>query len=134
MYVDQPGSDADGKSMAALGAQAAAKDRAAAEEGDLKVDAEAMAEQVKELQEMQHEKITELKKLAQSLTDVDGLGDEPVSQGYLQAVHASGQSYSEFVTGLDQYLESYIEGMKDAVREFAKAEEDAAAEVPDVES
>jgi len=129
MYVDQPGSDADGKSMAALGAQAAQDDRAAAEEGGFEVDAEDMAERVKELQDLYHEKMFEIRELAEPLTNVEGLGGEPVSRDYLHAVNASGESYKKFVDSMDDFFASYIEKMKDTVREYRDGEEQAADDV-----
>lgn len=129
LYMDQPGSDADGKSMAALGAESAAADRAAAEEGGFEADAEEMAKHVNELSDMRNEKMNEIRELAQSLTDVDGLGDEPVSREYLEAVNASGESYNKFLNDMEEFLKSYIKELQNTVKEYRAAEQEAAAHI-----
>jgi|GEM_PF-3273119 len=128
-YVDQPGSDADGKSMAALGAEQAKDDRKTAEQGGYEFDADDMEANIKELEEMKHEKMKELRELAEPLTDVGGLGNEPVSKDYLRAVNESGKSYQKVLEGMDEYLGSYIDKLKDMVREYRNTEEQTAADV-----
>jgi|SRR5699024_3755853 len=129
MYVDQPGSEADGKSMAALGAASATKDRKAAEEGGYEFDPDDMAKNVRQLQDLRREKMNELRKLAEPLTDVGGLGNEPVSMQYLETVNKSGESYQAFLNEMDEYLKGYISKLKDMVREYRSNEEQTASDV-----
>lgn len=129
LNVSGTGSDADGKSMAALGAQQAVADRKEAEEGGYEFDADDMAENVKELQELRRDKLKELQRLADQLTDVGGLGDEPVSKEYLASVNQSGKSYVKFINGMDELLGGYIEKLKDMVREYRDTEDETASAV-----
>lgn len=133
LNVSGTGSDADGKSMAALGAQQAAADHESAKDNGWKYDPEEMKQQIGDLQDLRNGKVAELLELSRDLADVSGLGDEEVSNGYLMAANDSGKSYRKLLKGIDEFLESYIEKIKDVDKAYMNEEQNAADQIKNMD-
>ena len=96
-----------------LGRGQAQADFAAASSGSgWEFDAEAMDKVIKSLEDSASGDFRDAQSEAQAYTYVKPPGDEVASQGYVDAVVASGRAYNDSIQGVIDYTVAYVETLK----------------------
>lgn len=134
LNVSGTGSDADGKSMAALGAQQAAADHESAKDDGWEYDSDEMKKKIGDLRELRHGKLAELLNLANDLTDIEAPGNEQVSDVFAQYASASGRKYRDTLRSSDEFLDSYVQKLIEIDKEYRKSDDNAAESVESLEA